>query len=246
MRAGLLIGLLLWSSLAMAQGPRGVRLDFEFSRVVLTNGDTLAGPVAVHFSPDLLYLAQPEGTVRAIAPATVAAFAVQGEKVVTGQGRMRLAPNFDPTVVRLFRTLQWPLAHPGEQQPEPAFFEQLSEGPVLLVRRQLLASRMTAQPTPAGGISRGAAPVPGKLAPPITSVRYVTITEMQDQYFLARATGEIIRLVSPKKDLLAAFPNQASQLQSYAKSRGLGYTGTRDLQELVTYANSLQVLATPR
>lgn len=248
MKAVLLI-LLLGGHLAKGQIQSGLRLDFQFSRIVLSNGDTLAGPVAVHFGPDLLYLAQPDGAVRTFAPANVAAFAVQGEKVVTGQGRTRPAANADPTVVRLFRTLLWPSDHPGEQRPEPAFFEQLSEGPVLLVRRQLLASRLTAvnatAPSVPSGVSRGAAAVPGRpQLPGFTAVRYANITEMQDEYFLAWATGKMVPLHKPKKDLLLAFPGQAQQLQAYAKAQGLGYTSARELQALVSYANSLLALAT--
>ena len=241
--------MLLATGWAKGQIRSGVRLDFQFSRIVLSNGDTLAGPVAVHFGPDLLYLAQPDGSVRTFAPATVAAFAVQGETVVTGQGQTRRAANGDPTVVRLFRTLLWPSEHPDAQRPEPAFFEQLSEGPVLLVRRQLLASRLTAMnaaaPSAPGGLSRGGAASAGRSQQPgFAAVRYANITEVQDEFFLAWASGKVLPLHKPKKELLLAFPDQAQQLQAYAKAQGLSYTSARDLQALVSYANSLPALAT--
>ncbi|WP_201987558.1 hypothetical protein [Hymenobacter rubidus] len=240
--------MLLCTGVAQGQIRSGVRLDFQFCRLVLVNGDTLSGPVAVCFGPDLLYMGQPDGSVRTFAPASVAAFAVQGEKIMTGPGRPH-AVAVDPNLVRLFRTLTWPSEHPGEQRPEPAFFEQLSEGPVLLVRRQVLTTHLTAI-NPAGsgrpsGPSRGAAPAPGKqMQPGFASVRYDNVVELKDEYFLAWATGELIPLRKPKKDLLTAFPQQAQQVQTYAKTQGIGYGSARELHELVSYANSLLVLAT--
>lgn len=231
------------------QANTGLRLDFQFSRIVLTNGDTLAGPVAMHYKTDVLYLAQPDGTVRTLFPSMVAAFAVQGEKFANGQGRYRTVPFADLTVMRLFRTLSWSGEHPW-QRPEPYFFEQLVQGPVLLLRRQLLVPRQRALvlsgAARGGGLSRGLPVAPGKLpVVDIAPVQFRTVRELQDIFYLAWPTGEIRSLHNPKKDLLAAFPQQAQKLQAYAKAQGLGFTEAHELYELVSYANSLTSTTTP-
>ncbi|GAB3866821.1 hypothetical protein GCM10028824_07920 [Hymenobacter segetis] len=241
--------LLLARGTAHGQANTGVRLDFQFSRIVLANGDTLAGPVAMHYATDVLYLAQPDGTVRNLVPGMVAAFAVQGEKFATGQGRYRVARAADPTVLRLFRTLPWNGEHP-DQRPEPYFFEQLAEGPVLLLRRQFLVPRQVALnmagPAHGGGLSRSLPVAPGKLpVVDIAPVQFRTVNELQDVFYLAWPTGEIRALRNPRKDLLAAFPEQAQQLQAYARAQGLGFATARELHELVSYANSLASAAKP-
>ncbi|MBH8557178.1 hypothetical protein [Hymenobacter negativus] len=231
------------------QGNSGVRLDFEFSRIVLASGDTLAGPVAMHYATDMLYLAQPDGTIRTLVPAAVAAFAVQGERFATGQGRYRAAHAADPTVLRLFRTLPWTGERP-EQRPEPYFFEQLAEGPVLLLRRQLLVPRQIALnmsgPARGGGLSRALPVAPGKQpVVDIAPVQYRTVNELQDIFYLAWPTGLIRPLRNLKKDLLAAFPGQAQKIQTYAKAQSLGFATAHELHVLVSYANSLAIATTP-
>ena len=250
MKSALLLCLgLLGAGLAHAQGTWGVRLDFRFSRVVLINGDTLSGPVSIRQRPDLLYLTQPDGRVRALVPATVAAFAVQGPLPVANGPGLPQHTSPDPTVVRLFRTLNLKPARP-DLRPEPTFFEQLSEGPVLLLRRQSIvphqvALQMTAL-GPNGGPDRGMATMPVRpLAPVPTPVHYRTVSEVQDVFYLAWAPGDVRELHHPRKDLLAAFPGQAQQLQAYAKAQNLGYTTAYELHQLVSYANALGVAAAP-
>jgi hypothetical protein len=240
MKAWLIGCCLLAAGAAAAQSNRGVHLQFQFSRVVLASGDTLAGPLAVQFSTDLLYLGQPDGSVRTFAPASVAAFAVQGQAPLRVQGKGSVA-TFDPTVVRLFRTVPWPSERP-DRRPEPAFFEQLSEGPVLLLRRQSYVPRTVAFST--GATGRQVPVGPAKLPAPIPA-SYRTVTELKDEFYLAWASGEMRPLRHGKKDLLAAFPAQAGQLQAYAKAHGLGYTSAAELHDLVSYVNSLAVASAP-
>ena len=250
MKSVFLLSLALFiAALAHAQGTRGVRLDFRFSRVVLANGDTLSGPISMRQGPDLLYLTQPDGSVRTLVPATVAAFAVQGPLPVANGSIPRQDASPDPTVVRLFRTLDLKPERP-DLRPEPAFFEQLSEGPVLLLRRQSvvphqMALNMTG-PSPNGGLNRGVAPMPGRpLVPVPTPVNYRTVTELQDVFYLALAPDDIRPLHHLRKDLLAVFPGQAQQLQAYAKAHNLGYTSAYELHQLVSYANSLGLAVAP-
>ena len=221
-----------------------LRLTFRLGRVVLLSGDTLDGPVALQFGPDLLFLVRPDGTVRTFAPTTVAACAVQQEMNATANGSAAV----DPCQTRLFRALPW---YPGRsrKQPEVAFFEQLGGGPVLLLRRQRLAQRTVAYaPVPAtvgagvfgvpvGGYSRG--------LPPPSPPRYLSLPELREEFFLARTADGLVPLRSGLKELLVAFPALAPQLQAYAQAHHLNAGSARELAELVSYANSLGAAAAP-
>lgn len=226
-------------------GGNPFRLKFRLGRVVLMSGDTLDGPVALQFGPDLLFLAQPDGTIRTFAPVAVAACAVQQQMTTTANNAAAIS---DPNLVRLFRALPW---HPdrNRNQPEYAFFEQLGGGPVLLLRRQRLAQRTVAYaPVPAtvgagmfgipvGGNSRG--------LPPYTPPRYLSLAELHDDYYLARTDDDLVPLRAGLKDLLGAFPDLAPQLQTYAQAHHLTAGSARELAELVGYVNSLVVVAAP-
>jgi hypothetical protein len=127
------------------------------------------------------------------------------------------------------------------QRPEPLFFEQMSEGPVLLLRRQSYASIVVGTRNPGIGPLLG---IQGKapqnpMPPPAAPTSYLTKQEVRETFYLAWPTGEIRSIKHGKKDLLAAFPQQAKQLQAFAKAHGLGYSTVAELHELVNYANSL-------
>jgi len=231
---------------AQAQPGSGplTRLEFRFGRVVLATGDTLDGSVALQFSPDLLYLAQADGTVRTLAPAAVAACAVQGP--LARSGPVRYA-GVDPAQVRLFRALAWPPARTNGRA-EVFFFEQLSGGPVLLVRRPRLVQHAVVLPAAPPVTGSGVFGVPagaGRNAPP-PQPAYGTLGEVQDAYYLARAGGEIRPLRPNRKELLAAFPQQAGALNAYLEANRVTSGRPCELTEFVNYANSLAAApATP-
>ena len=191
------------------QAPRGIRMDFRLSRIILANDDTLTGYVAVWFGPDLLCVAQPDSTVRAFEPAAVKAFAVQREVVTTALGAPVV---LDSTVVRLFRSVVEPLARP-ESPPRAAFYEQLCAGPVSLLRRPYAITRVVSVTTlvsapdvlsranMSGG--KGATPAPSALYP----ARFSTVCELREMYYLAWGSGKLRQVHSFKKDVLAAFPS---------------------------------------
>ena len=123
----------------------------------------------------------------------------------------------DTANVRTFRTFLWDHDRVGAQRPTPAFFEQLSNGPYLLLRRQRLA------PGPAQA-GQGAYYVPPVLA---------------DRYYLADPEGHVLRLLKPQKMLLAVFRPHAPALTAYAAQHKLGFNDPAHLAELVAYGNSL-------
>lgn len=228
-------------------GGNPLRLTFRLGRLVLLSGDTLDGPVALQFGPDLLLLVRSDGTVRTFAPAAIAACAVQQEMTLTANGLPAAAA--DPTQVRLFRALPW-YPDRNRRQPEIALFEQLGGGPCLLLRRQRLAQRTVAYTpvpvtvgagifgVPVGGNSRG--------LPPPSLPRYLSLPELRDEFFLARSADEDLAPLRPGlKDLLAAFPALAPQLRAYALAHRLSAGSARELAELVGCVNSLAAPAAP-
>ncbi|GAA4042058.1 hypothetical protein GCM10022409_30090 [Hymenobacter glaciei] len=238
----------LLATAALAQtrmGGSSLRLTFRLGRVVLISGDTLDGPVAVQFGPDLLFLARPDGSVRTLIPAAIAACAVQQEMATTSTGAIVAT---DPNQVRLFRGLPYYPDRNGKQ-PEMALFEQLGGGPVLLLRRPRLAQRTVAYvplpltvgsglfSVPVGGNSRG--------LPPPSAPRYISLPELRDDFFLIRASDELAPLRPGLKELLLAFPALASQLRAYAQEHRLSAVSARELTELVGYANSLSAIGAP-
>lgn len=247
MKKWLIIGCWLLSSSAVCgQAPGSFRLLFKSSSVVLANADTLAGTVVLQFSPDILYLTLPDGTMRAFEPKAVAAFAVQGEIRLTPQGQPDLAHSPDPTVVRLFRSVPYPAAHAG-QTPVMTFFEQIGPGPVLLLHRPYRAMRSVALTSPTSApdaLARANMQGGRGQSLPLSALypaRFRTISEVQDAYFLAWATGKFLPLQSPKKDVLAAFPEHAAALKEFVRARQLDCVSAQGLNELVSYANSLSV-----
>lgn len=122
--------------------------------MLTTAGDTLLGRVEFHQRVDQVVVFGQDGTVRALSAARVRMFAVQGEReyfLPYRGGRVQgsflgkhptLTPQLsshwlDSTTVFLFRA--YPLTEPdrgGRSSKMVVLFEQLSNGPYLLLRRQ--------------------------------------------------------------------------------------------------------------
>lgn len=245
--AGLLTGL----SGAQAQQSPFVQ-QFAGSTILLTNGDTLRGPVTLRRDQDVVMMALPDGTVTTLSAVAINSFAVKGEQQDSRRGN-GYYDNFydarngyyygnplyrtrrdqsDVNRVRVFRTYRWNRGNDYSDFKSPAFFEQLSNGPRVLLRRESLVQRSVPTAGPYGyggygGIPYGAGRYAG------------TYTDMKDDFFLATPTGDIIPLRNPKKDLLAVFRGQARQLEQYAKDNRLSFTVARELAFIVNYANSL-------
>jgi len=247
----LLTGLLAVAATTQAQ-QTALTQQFAGSTILLTNGDTLRGPVTLRRDQDVLMMAQPDGTVTTLSAVAINSFAVKGEdrdsRRPTGyydnfydaragyyygnpMFSSRRSEESDLNRVRVFRTFRWNRGNDYSDFKSPAFFEQLSNGPRMLLRRESLMQRTVPTAGPYGGYGYGNPYGPG---------RYMgTYTEMKDDFFLATPTGEIIALRNPKKDLLNVFRGQAKQLEQYAKQNQLSFTVARELAFIVNYANSL-------
>ncbi|RAK69896.1 hypothetical protein [Hymenobacter edaphi] len=245
--------LFLLAHAAWAQRP--LVQQFAASTVLLTSGDTLRGPLTLYADRDVLLVQQPDQTVRTAAAATVRAFAVRGELTGTGDyleltndlpeprrsaaysttqaGPLpALLPQRPVEATRVFRCLRWNHGDDYADYRTPAFFEQLSAGPVLLLRRQQLVERpvsstdpMFLSAYPAGGLPRG-------------TVGYLVTA--RSQFFLATPAGEIRPLRSPRRHLLAYFRAEAAQIEQYARQHRLSFCTSEGLARIVTYANWLR------
>ncbi|RYU80525.1 hypothetical protein [Hymenobacter persicinus] len=249
----LLTALLAVAGRAQAQRTSYVQ-QFAGSTVLLTNGDTLQGPLVLHHAEDVVLITQPDNTVSTLSAVAVQSFAVKGEKEQrrnnfydfydARQGYYYGSPYYggmpprqrrervDTSLVRVYRVYRWNHDNDYSDFKSPGFFEQLSRGPQVLLRREIQVERPVnygASPYGYGGYGYGGVP------------RYAgSYTEIQDKFYLGTPNGNVVPLRSPKKDLLAVFRAQAKQLEQYAKENKLSFTEARDLAFIVNYANYLQ------
>lgn len=221
--------------------------EFAGSTVLLTNGDTLQGALALHHSEDVVRVTLPDNTISTLSAVSIESFAVKGEKMqrrdadgydyydarqgyffgspATYGNGLRPRRRVDTGLVRVFRTYRWNHDNDYSDFKSPGFFEQLSNGPYVLLRREVQVERRA---MPAGGYYGG---MPGYSG---------TYIDIDDKFYLATPTGSVRPLRSVKKDLLAIFRTQARQIEKYAKENDLNFTQGRDLAFIVNYANSLQ------
>ncbi|WP_149867201.1 hypothetical protein [Solirubrum puertoriconensis] len=243
-----------------ALGQRNLVQQFDAATVVLTSGDTLRGPAALHTDRDVLLISMPDNSVRTVAALSVAAFATRGEKEHpanyfdqyydfydarrgyfygnTGWGPLPMQARRqrpDTARVREFRTFRWNRGNDYSDFRSPAFFEQLSQGPVLLLRRESLTERPVSAADPMFRPYYAYAPIAA--LPRGTMGYYTTI---RDQFFLGTPDGKVVMLRNPKRDLLAYFKPESDRVERYAKEHRLSFSEAHDLAFIVNYANSLR------
>ncbi|TGE04236.1 hypothetical protein [Hymenobacter fodinae] len=250
--------LLLLCLTANAQrGGQGFTQQFTQATVLLSTGDTIAGPLALHRSEDILTMTMADNTVRTLPAVNVQSFAVQGERYnrqreqyyyddfyAMRQGYYYGNPYFnslpvprrrerpDTALVRVFRVYRWNRDNDYSDFRTPGFFEQLSSGPTILLRREGLVQRPVMNNSPYGyGYGYG---VPYGMGRPMGYY-----TEVKDSFFLGLPDGNVLPLRNPKKDLLSFFHGHSRQVEKYAKDNSLSFTDPRELAYIVNYANSL-------
>ncbi|MCB2376831.1 hypothetical protein LGH70_04520 [Hymenobacter sp. BT635] len=224
--------------------------EFAGSTVLLTNGDTLQGALSLHHSEDVVRITFPDNTMSTLSAVAIESFAVKGEKQQRrsaeqydffdarqgyyygvpwysgpGIGRQIRRGRVDAELVRVYRTYRWNHDNDYSDFKSPGFFEQLSSGPNVLLRREVQIEKR-AYMGPGGYGAAGA-----------YSGTYV---EIDDKFYLGMPNGNVLPLRSPRKDLLAIFRQQAKQIEKYAKDNRLNFTEAKDLAFIVNYANSLQ------
>lgn len=258
--ASCILFLLSWLWLGPAQAQQqGLVQQFTDSSILLTNGDTLEGLLTLNRREDVVQIQLGDGSVRTLSAVAVQSFAVKGEQIdrrhtpyyyddfydaragyfygnpfYGNRPLQRRQERPDTSLVRVFRVYRWNRDNDYSDFKSPGFFEQLSNGPYLLLRRESLVQRAANYNSPYGyGGYRGGYPYGAGI--PATQL-YTTI---KDDFYLGLPDGRIIALRTPKKDLLNAFRQQQRQIEAYAKVNHLDYTNARELAYIVNYANSL-------
>jgi hypothetical protein len=231
-------GLGLLAAAPAARAQRVLTQQFAASTVLLTSGDTLRGPLTLYADRDVLVVRQPDQSLRTVAAGAVAAFAVHDEQPVTG--RFLAAPDYvetqpDSARPRVFHSLRWNHGYEYADYCAPAFFEQLSAGPVALLRRQLVLERPAAlDPLDQAQYT---AWLPGAGGP------YVAL---RSQFFLRTPEGKVLALRCPRRHLLAYFRAEAAAIERYARANDLGFQTSQELAAIVGYANALRQRRAPQ
>ena len=196
---------LVISSSAYAQVP-GYAQQYNDGAVVLTDGTKLRGMIMLFPSRGVVEVKMNNDSVYAFQAQEVQCVAVEEHNE-----RIRADKLVSP--LRIFRPYYVMSKNPAG--PVWAFFEQISDGPVALLRYQRFMpyAAMSAAYTPS-----------------------------IDNFFLALGINKVVPLRYPRKDVLSFFKKQASQIEQYVKENDLRYTNARELAFIVNYANSLAIL----
>ena len=244
-RFACLFGLI--AALTVFAGPAragGYEQQWAHGSVILTSGDTIDGPVIYHHEEETLEIRLANGTARTFAAINVSYFVVSDEATPRGLTRyspVMMGPYYgrpagpwqqgndrrDKAPVKLYVTYMWDRDNDYSDFRAPAFFQQITDGNVRLLKREKLVQR-TASPYGYGGYGGiGGYPLGGYY------------TEVQNSFFLADPQGNLTALRNLKKDLLAYFGKHAKQIQAFAKENHLSYTDPNELPLILRYADSL-------
>lgn len=210
--------------------------------IILQSGDTVDGPITYYHDQETLEVRLPDGTSRTFPAVNVAYFIVsheQPQKLGYTGSAFNSYPYragypmpawrsgvTDTSGVKLFVTYLWNGSSDYSDFRAPAFFEQLTDGNVRLLRREQLVERMVTAADPY--YRYGGYPMGGGY-----------YTEIRTTFFLASPQGTLTALRTPKRDFLAYFGGKAKQIQAYAKQNRLDFDDARELALILRYAEGL-------
>lgn len=242
---GGLAALFFWFLTTSAARAGGYIQQWMHGSVILTSGDTIDGPVAYHHDEETLEIRLRDGTVRTLPAINVSYFIVANEiKQKLGySGPMMVGPGYysgypyrgagwstprtDTSRIKLYVTYLWNQGNDYSDFKAPAFFQQLTDGNIRLLKRERIVERMISPVDPFYRYS----------AFPMNGGYY---TEIQNTYFLADPQGNLTQLRSIKRDFLAYFGKANGKLiQTYAKENRLSFSEPRELLLIMRYADSL-------
>ncbi|ALD21008.1 hypothetical protein [Hymenobacter sp. DG25A] len=129
----------------------------------------------------------------------------------------------DTLHVKVYRTYRWNRSQANSKFTLPVFFEQLSNGPVCLLRRQELEKRVIRAYSNSSTYNQ--------------ETRFYR--PVKDLLYLGTPQGEVVPLRKPKKDLLGFYHTKSRQIQQYARQNKLDFSFSRELALIVDYANSI-------
>lgn len=209
------IAVMVYSLNAFAQYRTEIDVqEWPAGKVVLTNGDTIYGPLTYHRTQEVVYVHNEEdGLISAFAPVNVQYFVAQEH------------PSNRPYT---FRTLMWDLGRDYSDFKKPTFFEQLNQGPLTLVMRETYVRRDVHY------ASRQA-----YNNPYFYPMGNNHVDQIEELYYVLLPDGEVVTLRNVRKDLHKLFGDKSRQVKKFIKSRRLDYEKPHEMVAIVNYFNSL-------
>lgn len=197
------------ASLEMQQWPEG--------KVVLTDGSLIYGPLTLYQSKDVINVQNEDGSISAFSPVHVQYFVAQDQP----SGRSYL-----------FRTLPWDMDRTYSDFRKPTFFEQLNQGPLTLLLREV---PVNPEPNYLSSLyGRNSYAAPGSYP-----VGYAATEQSQEIYYVLLPNGEIVTLHNVRRDLYKLFGKKAGKVKAYVKEHRLSFDRPYMLITIVNYFNSL-------
>ncbi len=243
---------LLWAVAPTAARAGGFEQQWARGSVILSTGDTIDGPVVLHHEEETLEVRVSDGTTRTYAAVNVRYFIVTNEAAQRNRngglanfGNGMLSPygmspygygmgpglwagnqRTDTSGVKLYVTYLWNRGNDYSDFRAPAFFQQLTDGNIRLLKREQLVQRMMS-------------------ADPYYRYSMAGMggyyTEIQSSYFLADPQGNLTALRNLKKDFLAYFGKNSKKIQAYVKENRLSFNNAYELLMIMRYADTLGV-----
>lgn len=185
--------------------------------VVLTNGDIIYGPLALYRAQDVVSVQNEDGSISSYSPVHVQYFVAQDQP----SGR-----------AYLFRTMPRDMGRTYSDFKKPIFFEQLNQGPLTLMRREVPMNPESNNTTSLYGRNSYAAP--GSYP-----VGYAATEQTQEIYYMLQPNGEIVTLQNVRRDLHKLFGKKSGKVKAYVKEHCLDYDRPYMLIAIVNHFNSL-------
>lgn len=188
--------------------------EWPAGKVVLTNGDTIYGPLTFHRTQEVINVHNEDGTISAFSPVNVQYFVAQEQPSSRSY---------------TFRTLMWNLGRDYTDFKKPTFFEQLNQGPLTLVMRERYVRRDVHYASGHGYQSN----------PNMYPMGNDYVDQVSQLYYVLLQDGEIVTLRNVRKDLHRLFGKKSKKVKTYVKNKKLDYSKPHELIAIVNYFNSL-------
>lgn len=185
-------------------------------KVVLADGEVLYGPLTYYQSQEVVNVRNEDGSIRSLSPVLVQHFV--GQDLPSGR-------------MYLFRALPWDLGRKYSDFKKPTFFEELNQGPLTLLRRQVPLVQTAGYANTLNESSH--------INANVYPVHQAAQEQIEDYYYILLPDGEIVTLQNVRKDLHKLFGKKSRKVKEYVKEHNLDYDRPYKLIAIVNYFNSL-------
>jgi hypothetical protein len=185
-----------------------------YGKVVLASGDSLQGAVIYYPAQDVVQIASEDGAINSFSAVNVHSFSISG--VYEGKPQ-------------LFRSLLWRRDNQQGDFRVPVFFEQVCQGPLVLLKRY--NGVKTAK------LTDDTATIP--LIPQDFPHFATNGDELLEVYYVLLAEEEIVQLRNRKRELQRLFGDKSGHMRQYIRSNKLDFNSSKDLLTIINHYNSL-------